>query len=111
MSKMTLREICNLVGVTRRAVQGYEKAGLVECSGKNKYGYLLYDELAVEKIRNIKQYQEFGFTIKEIKILLEASTEEYVIMLMNKLSKMEEELQKLQGNIEKMERMLIEKQQ
>ena len=53
MSKMTLREICNLIGVTRRAVQGYEKAGLVECSDKNKYGYLLYDELAVEKIRNI----------------------------------------------------------
>ena len=36
----TLREICNILEVTRRAVQGYEKAGLVTPSERNKYGYL-----------------------------------------------------------------------
>ena len=30
--KMTLKEVYNHVGVTRRAVQGYEKAGLVKPS-------------------------------------------------------------------------------
>ena len=38
MQEMTLREICNIVGVSRRAVQGYEENGLVISSGKNKYG-------------------------------------------------------------------------
>ena len=33
----TLREVCDLLGVSRRAVQGYEKVGLVEPSGRNKY--------------------------------------------------------------------------
>lgn len=67
MQQKTLREVCNMVGVARRAIQGYEKIGLVASVGKNKYGYLLYDEEAIEKIRTIKQYQEFGFKVKEIK--------------------------------------------
>ena len=65
----TLREVCDLLGVSRRAVQGYEKVGLVEPSGRNKYGYLLYDCRAVDTIRRIKQFQSFGFQIKEIREL------------------------------------------
>lgn len=34
MSEITLREVCEKLGVSRRAVQGYEKAGLVTASGK-----------------------------------------------------------------------------
>lgn len=36
MEEKTLREVCDLVGITRRAIQGYEKAGLVVPVGKNK---------------------------------------------------------------------------
>lgn len=35
---MTLREICESLGVSRRTLQGYEKAGLVASTGRNKYG-------------------------------------------------------------------------
>lgn len=64
---ITLREVCKTVGVTRRAVQGYEQAGLVTPTGKNERGYLLYDQSAQEKIKQIKFFQEMGFSIKEIK--------------------------------------------
>ena len=63
----TLREICSEVGASRRAVQGYEKAGLVEASGRNKYGHLLYNEKAQKRIVEIKLYQDMGFKIREIK--------------------------------------------
>ncbi|NLG03198.1 MAG: hypothetical protein GX567_05155 [Clostridia bacterium] len=44
MSKgKTLYEICNEYAVTRRAVQGYEKEGLVSSTGKNKYGCMNCD--------------------------------------------------------------------
>ena len=66
MSEMTLREVCNAVGVTRRAVQGYEQAGLVSATCRNERGYLLYDEEALEKIKKIKLFQEMGFTVREI---------------------------------------------
>lgn len=111
MQEMTLREICNIVGVSRRAVQGYEESGLVISSGKNKYGYLLYDEAAVEKIRCIKQYQDFGFTVKEIKVLMTAADEVYVEMMANRVELMNVQLNNLVANIGKAERMIAEKSQ
>lgn len=66
MSEMTLREVCDSAGVSRRAVQGYERAGLVAPTGRNRRGYLLYDEPAQEKIKKIKLFQEMGFTVRKI---------------------------------------------
>lgn len=71
-SSKTLHELCDALGVSRRAVQGYEKEGLVAASGKNKYGHLLYDEKSQERIAQIRLYQQFGFKVKEIKYLIEA---------------------------------------
>ena len=67
---MTLREICETLGVSRRALQGYEKAGLVISSGRNKY--LLYDKDAEMRIAQIKFYQQLGFSIKEITMIIDA---------------------------------------
>ena len=64
--RMTLKEVCDYTGVIRRAIQGYEKVGLVKPTEKNKYRHLLYDKNAINKILEIKQYQDFGFSIKEI---------------------------------------------
>jgi len=71
----TLNELHMELGVSRRAVQGYEKAGLVSASGKNKYGHLLYDEKAPERIARIKLFQQLGFSIKEIRTLMDAQGE------------------------------------
>lgn len=56
-SSKTLRELCDELKVTRRVIQGYEKAGLVSATDKNKYGYLLYDEQAQERIVRIRLFQ------------------------------------------------------
>jgi len=69
---MTLREIDDMFGVSRRAVQGYEKAGLISASGKNERGYLLYDKTTQDRIRKIKLFQQMGFTLKEIKDIIDA---------------------------------------
>lgn len=69
---MTLREICETLGVSRRALQGYEKAGLVTATGRNKYGHLLYDNAAETRIAQIKFYQQLGFSIKEITVIIDA---------------------------------------
>ena len=55
---ITLKEIYELYGISRRAIQGYEKAGLLQSTSKNEYGYLLYDESTVNKIKTIKLYQD-----------------------------------------------------
>lgn len=92
MEKFTLREIHVSYGISRRAIQGYEKANLVSASGKNEYGHLLYDIVAVNRIQKIKLYQDMGFSIKEIQTIIDGPTE----ILKNALEKRE---QILQGNI------------
>lgn len=111
MEKITLREVCDRVEVSRRAVQGYEEVGLVVSSGKNKYGYLLYDEAEVEKIRCIKQYQDFGFKVKEIVVLMDAPDDVYVEMISKRVEIMRKQLKKLMVNIEAAEKLLAERWQ
>ena len=71
----TLSEVCSVLEVSRRAVQGYENAGLVSATGKNKYGHLLYDEEAQWRIKQIRLLQQLGFRVKEIKDIIDAPAE------------------------------------
>lgn len=93
---MTLREIVDNFGVSRRAVQGYEKAGLISASGKNERGYLLYDETSQGRIRQIKLFQQMGFTIKEIKDIIDAPGN----ILKTALEKQAEKLEEQKENTE-----------
>ncbi len=65
----TLSEIHKKLGISRKAIQGYEKHGLVSPCGKDKYGHLIYDEKTVEKIVKIRFYQKLGFSVHEVKEL------------------------------------------
>lgn len=67
MDYKTLREVNASTGVSRRAIQGYEKIGLVTAIDKNVRGHLLYDDKTVERIKLIKLFQQMGFSVKQIK--------------------------------------------
>lgn len=103
---MMLREICSEFEISRRTVQGYEKAGLVSASGRNKYGHLLYDENAIQRIAKIKFYQQLGFSLKEITEIIDAPD----VVLKSRLEKQVETLNKekeeMQELIEKAEQMI-----
>lgn len=90
MSNMTLREVCDTVIVSRRAIQGYEKAGLVSASGRNERGYLLYDANSQERIRQIKLFQQLGFSIKEIKEIIDAPNHTIKATLEEQVEKLKE---------------------
>ena len=102
----TLREICSEVGVSRRAVQGYEKAELVRASGRNKYGHLLYDKEAEKRIEEIKLYQDMGFKIKEIKALINSPEAERKVALQNRVLGMREEQKKKERLIQRAYEMI-----
>lgn len=92
----TLQEVCRELEVTRRAIQGYEKAGLVSATNRNKYGHLLYDETAQQRIKQIRLYQQFGFSIREIKELIDAPN----LVVMEALGKRLEYLREEQKNMD-----------
>ena len=93
--EITLREVCKEMNVSRRAVQGYERAGLVTASGRTERGYLLYDEETQKRIKKIRMLQDFGFSIKEIKKYIDAPPEILKPVLKDKLNILEAERKKL----------------
>lgn len=105
----TLQEICKIAGVSRRAVQGYEKAGLVSPVDRNKYGHLLYGMEEIEKITKIKFLQEIRFSIKEIMILINGSESDLKIALRKQLPILCEEKVKLEELINQVEALLNDK--
>ena len=104
----TLQEIYNTLGITRRAIQGYEEIGLVRASDKNKYGYLLYGENELKRINKIKMYQEFGFKLKEIRELIDAPNHIVKIALESRVEKLKEEQEKLNTLILQAEALIEE---
>ena len=106
MNCMTLREICETLGVSRRTIQGYEKAGLVAATGRNKYGHLLYDDTARLRIAQIKFYQQLGFSIKEITVIIDASNDVLKTALEQQVQKLRKEKTEIDELIEKANQMI-----
>ncbi|MBQ3375738.1 MAG: MerR family transcriptional regulator [Erysipelotrichaceae bacterium] len=72
----TLKEVCNELKVSRRAIQGYESKQLIKPVAKNKYGHLLYNEEIIKRIAFIRFSQEIGFSINDISSLIDSPIED-----------------------------------
>lgn len=106
MDELTLRQVCSVVNVSRRAVQGYEKMGLVSATNKNERGYLLYDKNARERIRMIKLFQDMGFTVREIKEIIDGPDDKLKTALRHRLTKLQSELRHTEAMIHTVQSMI-----
>ena len=95
MELLTLKQICESVGVSRRSIQCYEKAGLMIQKKKNKYGHLLYDIHAMQRAEKIKFMQELGFKLREIKEIIDAPSAMIKEALEQRISELEKETARL----------------
>lgn len=105
----SLRQICNNLRISRRAIQGYEKAGLIVPSSRNKYGHLLYDEETVKRIALIHFYQKTGLSVKEISELSKMDNVQMSKILARQLSNLsnkKKELTALEQQLEKIIELL-----
>ena len=103
---MTLKEVCFEYGVTRRAVQGYEKNGLVAPTGRTARGYNLYDCEAQARILLIKRLQKFGFSLREVGEFLNGEREDKRRMLNDKLCGLEAAIERAEESIKEIRQMI-----
>ncbi len=90
---MFISELAEKTGLTPYTIRFYEKEGFLDeryiRRGENNYRY--YCEDAVERLRNIKAGQAAGFTLTELKEILEAcdtgslTTQKKVVFLHQKM--------------------------
>ena len=68
---MKIGEAASAAGVTERMIRHYEKIGLVPRAARRESGYRDYDERDIHTLRFIGRSRDFGFSIDEIRLLLE----------------------------------------
>lgn len=71
---MLISELSKKTGIAIHTIRFYENKGLIEATSDENVktnNYKNYDDSHVERIEIIKEAQEAGFTLSEIKILLD----------------------------------------
>lgn len=69
--QLKIGEVARQSGIGIEALRFYEKSGLLDRPGRTYSGYRLYDEAVLERLAFIKKAQLLGFTLDEIKQLIE----------------------------------------
>lgn len=67
---LTIGKLALSADVTTDSVRFYEKQNLLAPARKTDAGYRLYDATAIRRLRFIKQAQQCGFSLAEIRELL-----------------------------------------
>lgn len=95
----TVNEVCKAAGVTRKTLYYYDKIDLlkpVKRSGKQKAK--LYSDTAVDTLKTIRQYQEAGLLLSEVRTILN-QPEKTIEILLNAQKRLFEQKQMLSEQI------------
>lgn len=75
MAAMTIGQVAKQASVGVETIRFYEREGLIEEPARRASGYRQYDTEVVRRVRFIRHAKELGFTLREIKELLELRVE------------------------------------
>lgn len=76
MESLTIGKVARLAEVGVETIRFYERQGLIGKPLRRESGYRQYSEEAVQRLRFIRRAKDLGFTLKEIKELLELRLEQ-----------------------------------
>jgi DNA-binding transcriptional MerR regulator len=98
MTLMTIRQVSTAFDVSARTLRYYEQIGLLWSRRPDDYAYRVYDELAVERLRQILLLRRLRIPLKQIRDLLTRQEINPVIeLLQRRLSDIEAEARDLKG--------------
>ncbi|GEM45130.1 MerR family transcriptional regulator [Deinococcus cellulosilyticus] len=95
---LKIGEIATLLGVSTKTLRHYQKLGLIEEPERTDGKYRLYTPRHLERLRQIRDLQQVGLKLHEVRFVLESEKPEQVLkqLLKLKIQEMEREIQKLQ---------------
>lgn len=67
----TVKEISQITGISVRTLHYYDEIGLLQPTQKSEAGYRLYDDKALEILRQVLFFREFEIPLKEIRRILD----------------------------------------
>ena len=70
---LTVGQVAQAFGVTRRTLHHYDEIGLVVPSERTAAGYRLYTAADLTRLQHVVVYRRLGFALEEIALLLDLS--------------------------------------
>lgn len=101
---MKVKEVAELVGVSIRTLHHYDQIGLLTPKEITDSGYRLYSEENLETLQQILFFKELGFTLKEIKKIINSPSfnrQEALILQRNMLIEKRKKVDKMIETIDK----------
>lgn len=78
MSNFSIGKLADSAGVAIDTVRYYERNGLLQPAGRLASGYRRYGEAELRRLRFIRRAKALGFSLEDIRTLLELSAERSV---------------------------------
>ncbi len=107
---LTIGQFSKKIGVTAKALRLYEEMGLIKSHTRGENGYRYYLENQIELAVRLKEFKELGFSLSEIKSLLQADSdlgsEKLVSSLRSRLSLISGQAQQLSQQRKQIETIL-----
>lgn len=75
MTTLTRGKVASKAGVGLETLRFYERIGLIETPGRTASGYRDYSPVVVDRIRFIQRAKNLGFSLAEVRELLELSAD------------------------------------
>lgn len=95
----TVKQISHLTGVSVRTLHHYDAIGLLKPTAVTEAGYRLYDDAALLRLQRILVFRELGFSLPEIRGILDASEGEQERLLQEHIRHLDEKQRKLRDQI------------
>jgi MerR family Zn(II)-responsive transcriptional regulator of zntA len=70
---LKIGDLARATGKTARALRLYEEMGLLCPGDRSQGGFRMYDGQAIERVRFISELQDMGFTLHDVKALIDAT--------------------------------------
>lgn len=110
MTLMTIGQLARRVGVRPSAIRYYEAQGVLMPPKRSASEYRLYGSEAVSMIRFVRHARDLGFSLEQVRQLIDASRDDPPCILCRTLidqhlSQVEEELQRLRSLRERLRRL------
>jgi len=95
----TVSQVSALTGVSVRTLHHYDAIGLLKPARITEAGYRLYDDPALERLHSILLFRELGFSLEEIKRILDTPDFDPMEALEKQIALLEEKRARLEAMI------------
>ena len=103
---MLIHEVANKLKISKRTIRHYEQIGLIDVTVNEENGYRNYSDTDMKQLQKIVFFRSLNITLKDIALLLEATSEQLKVYLQQHLQQLLQEQEQLASIITQLQKTI-----